>query len=320
MHGFLDAFHGGFLKSGHIGWQDSTAREWSRVVQENVCAVDWSRLATYEYALTALSHTRKVGEHIAEFVNVLVANGADIGQISIAGHSLGAQIAGYAGANLNGKIKAIYGLDPAGPAFYMAGPSRRLDPSDAKYVQCIHTARLTFGVNSNCGHADFYPNVGFMMPGCLGGVCSHLYAVRIFRSSLEPTHNFVGSHCAGDIEARWKRNDCSTTRESMGIRNKGVKGQFYLETTANEPYCKDCPAKRIDVPARATNAERKRSDNKSSAPGQIATQRKTRQIIPPITIPVTNTTGVLVPILSNVTKPITILPIDVSRGQSSAMA
>lgn len=55
------------------------------------------------------------------------------------GHSLGAQVAGYAGQKLDGKVGRITGLDPAGPMFEHLPPSVRLDPTDAQFVDVIHT-------------------------------------------------------------------------------------------------------------------------------------------------------------------------------------
>lgn len=243
IHGYIDSFHGGFRKTGFIGWQDTMARELAIRTQANVCAVDWSRLASYVYTIAALSHTHKVADHITEFIRVLEANGADIGQMTIFGHSLGAQTAAYVGANLAGKLKAIYGFDPAGPGFsfpFSTSPANVLDPTDAQYVQCIHTARMSFGINYNCGHADFYPNTGFKMPGCTLPICSHLYAVSIFRSSINPEHSFVGTHCDSDREAKKKGYQCSSIQESMGIYNKGIKGMFYMYTAPAEPYCLNC--------------------------------------------------------------------------------
>lgn len=245
VHGFLDAFHGGYLGSDHIGWMDTTGRKLANVTNSNVCAVDWSRLATYEYVITARSHTRKVSDHIVEFTNALAKNGAKISDMTLIGHSLGAQIAGLVGGSLGGELKAIYGLDPAGPAFtfpFDIGVARRLDKTDAQYVQCIHTARLTLGVNSNCGHGDFYPDSGFRMPGCFGPICSHLRVVMLFRSSLDRKNAFVGTHCNSDISARFHRYECSANQDSMGIYNHKGNGQYYLYTTQSEPFCYDCAA------------------------------------------------------------------------------
>lgn len=41
----------------------------------------------------------------------------------------------------------------------------KLDPSDADFVDVIHTNALLQGKIERCGHADFYMNGGVMQPG-----------------------------------------------------------------------------------------------------------------------------------------------------------
>lgn len=55
------------------------------------------------------------------------------------GHSLGAHTAGYAGEKLAGNIGRITGLDPAEPYFQGMPSHLRLDYTDAKLVDVIHT-------------------------------------------------------------------------------------------------------------------------------------------------------------------------------------
>ena len=60
-------------------------------------------------------------------------------------------------------------LDPAGPDFYKSETPDRLDPSDAQFVDVIHTDvadRLHegFGHRDALGHVDFYPNGGSAQP------------------------------------------------------------------------------------------------------------------------------------------------------------
>ena len=70
-------------------------------------------------------------------------HGARIEDFHIIGHSLGAQIAGYAGERIqkltNRKIGRISGLDPASPLFEDMPTFVRLDPSDAIFVDVIHS-------------------------------------------------------------------------------------------------------------------------------------------------------------------------------------
>lgn len=58
-------------------------------------------------------------------------------------------------------------MDPAGPLFFFKPTDKRLDPSDAEFVEVIHSNRFVFGYGTSLGHADFYPNGGGpMQPGC----------------------------------------------------------------------------------------------------------------------------------------------------------
>ena len=96
-------------------------------------------------------------------------------------------------------MSRITGLDPAGFLFHNVPHNARLDPSDALFVDVIHSAGLWIGMDEavsllqilkhtssyllkyfffQVGHVDFYPNQGHHpQPGCeeegLGLDCSH---------------------------------------------------------------------------------------------------------------------------------------------------
>ena len=87
-----------------------------------------------------------VGAMIAHFIERL-NNMTDSSpkDIELIGHSLGAHIAGYAGAKFTEpKIAKILGLDPAGPGFQTDQANFRLDRSDADLVVIVHTDAGTF--------------------------------------------------------------------------------------------------------------------------------------------------------------------------------
>lgn len=90
--------------------------------------------------------------------------------VHLLGHSLGAHVAGFVGYKFIGKIGRITGMDPARPDFevpILRESKDRLDPSDAVFVDVIHTCAGTVGFVRPIGHADFYPNGGsFRQPGC----------------------------------------------------------------------------------------------------------------------------------------------------------
>lgn len=64
------------------------------------------------------------------------------------------------------------GLDPASPGFDFDHAAARLDPSDAMFVDVIHSdvrngaIDSSLGLQRPCGHVDFYPNGGNQQPGC----------------------------------------------------------------------------------------------------------------------------------------------------------
>ncbi|KAK7052800.1 hypothetical protein SK128_022400 [Halocaridina rubra] len=161
----------------------------------NVITVNWEGGSRTDY-LQAAVNARVVGLEIAylmEWLKDTLSYSAS--NFHLIGHSLGAHIAGYAGERtpdvqrISGldpeytlvqgyagertpDLQRISGLDPAEPLFKGLPPSVRLDPTDANFVDVIHTDSdsiylLGLGMEQAVGHVDFYPNNGRRQPGCL---------------------------------------------------------------------------------------------------------------------------------------------------------
>lgn len=63
---------------------------------------------------------------------------------------------------------SIAGLDPALPLYTFQSKNQRLCPSDAAFVDVIHTDGGVLGLPFPMGHADFFPNGGVgLQPGCV---------------------------------------------------------------------------------------------------------------------------------------------------------
>lgn len=130
-----------------------------------MCVVDWGNLSQNDYKSASMS-IFDVGLTVAGIIIALEEmrpKHFNRRNITLAGYSLGAHAAGYAGAVLDGKVEQIIGLDPAGPLFTLpaaVAPKYRLDQTDAQFVQVLHTSGGTLGTSLKCGHADFYPNGG----------------------------------------------------------------------------------------------------------------------------------------------------------------
>ncbi|XP_072302317.1 lipase member H-like [Eucyclogobius newberryi] len=159
----------------------------------NVIVVDWNRGAANINYVKAKENTLKVGENLTALVKVMQNNGVSLESIHLIGISLGAHIAGFTGAKLNGSIGRITALDPAGPLFTGGSPEERLDPSDAQFVDVLHTDIDALGFRQAIGHIDFYANGGTDQPGCpltiFAGTayfkCDHQRSVYLYLESLK---------------------------------------------------------------------------------------------------------------------------------------
>lgn len=61
------------------------------------------------------------------------------------------------------------GLDPAMPLFLISEPKYKLDHTDAKFVDVLHTNGFNMGMYGKMGDVDFYANGGVSQPGCERG-------------------------------------------------------------------------------------------------------------------------------------------------------
>lgn len=129
----------------------------------NVVVVDWGRGANTINYISARNRVNEVGPLLARFIDFLHQNGFILffSRLHIAGHSLGAHIAGIAGKRVTrGRVEVIVGLDPAGPLFDFNNAATRFASTDALYTEGIRTNAGTLGFDRPLAMADFYPNWG----------------------------------------------------------------------------------------------------------------------------------------------------------------
>ena len=178
------------------------------------------------------------------------------------GFSLGAHVAGFTGMEIQ-NISRITGLDPASPLFEGYPARVRLDPTDASFVDVIHSNGDSFirgglGSYAPMGHVDFYPNGGRVQVGCnsvlMGAItdiiygkwnslCNHRRAFRFFIDSVVRTCTFRAFTCSSYEE--YVKGNCfscgedNTQCSNMGYFAYGSKGRgnMYLVTRDKEPFC-----------------------------------------------------------------------------------
>ncbi|XP_053530736.1 lipase member H isoform X4 [Ictalurus punctatus] len=236
-------------------WINHITRLLAEQADMNVLVVDWNRGAANLNYFTAVANTRRTATNITAFIRRMTDEGACLDSIHLIGVSLGAHVAGFIGAMLGGQVGRITGLDPAGPMFAGVPPEERLDPTDAQFVDVLHTDMNSFGLQGANGHIDFYANGGLDQPGCpktiFSGksyfVCDHQRSVFLYLCSLNRTcrltafpcstyTDFINGQCSR-CEA-FKPASCPVLGFSSRIRLEPVEGQT-VETRTDESLLLD---------------------------------------------------------------------------------
>ncbi|XP_006778803.1 PREDICTED: pancreatic lipase-related protein 3 [Myotis davidii] len=253
-------------------WQQAICNVLLKAEDVNCINVDWIN-GSLEY-IHAVNNLRVAGAEVAYFIDVLMKQfGYPPSKVHLIGHSLGAHLAGEAGARTPG-LGRITGLDPAGPCFHDTPNQVRLDPSDAGFVDVIHTnaARFLFefgaGTINACGHLDFYPNGGKHMPGCEDLItpllkfdfnaykeemasffdCNHARSHRFYAESILNPHAFIAYPCrsyesfkAGNC-FHCPKEGCPTMghfADKFHLKNKKPNRPYYfLNTGALSPFAR----------------------------------------------------------------------------------
>ncbi|XP_031553932.1 inactive pancreatic lipase-related protein 1-like [Actinia tenebrosa] len=251
--------HGWTEKVDKSEWLQSITPALLALNDKNIIIVEWEEGAA-EFYTQAAGNTRLVGAQVAEMIKFINhQTGNSPASFYVIGFSLGAHVAGYAGRRIQqpAKIGRITGLDPASVFFIDTDPAVRLDPTDAAFVDVIHTSIGSLGTSTVSGHIDFYPNAGTRQRGCeiprvgiTTSVCSHVRAPKLLIESITSQCPFRAYPCAGGWN-EFTRGNCQTCPSSgcpeMGfkaINSKGkASGKYYLFTNDEEPF--SCGIRRI---------------------------------------------------------------------------
>lgn len=203
----------------------------------NVFVVEWKQCANSTSYKEVRDRLERVGTVVAAFIDVVEELFKDqLTKTELIGHSFGAHVAGFTAKQLmNGMVSAIMGLDPAGPLFDLLNPNERLDLSDAKYVEIIHTDSTGIGFPQPIGHVDHYPNYGSNQPGCSTTICNHVRAIDYFADSI--TRKIESIVCSGYVDIL--RKDChhGSLRARVGgepLSRMNPTGVFYYKTNSTD--------------------------------------------------------------------------------------
>lgn len=216
----------GFLQSGNAKWVEKMINS---ILDQDAdgtatcIVIDWGGGSSPPYN-QASANIRLVGAIAANVIHMIKEELGliNLDNVHMIGHSLGAHLSGYTGYYLQKdfglKLGRITGMDPAELAFTETNPIVRLDTTDAKFVDVIHSDATPFvpkiglGLYEPIGHLDFYPNGGFDQPGCDQSFwkrkdgsfissmyqffsCSHVRSVSFFIESIQSKCPYTAIVC-----------------------------------------------------------------------------------------------------------------------------
>ncbi|KAB7498880.1 Pancreatic lipase-related protein 2 [Armadillidium nasatum] len=259
---------------------DSGSRIWLQLyynMEITMCLrVDWGK-GSLTLPDQALANTKVVGEEIAYFVNTLKGElNVNVSKCHCIGHSMGGYVCGFAGQGID-KLGRITALDPAPKEFFEVENNEKLDPSDAEFVDAIHTGFSllnilpSIAVPQPVGHLDFYVNEGHYQTGCYLSLtsllnptnnleedlidlvsnevtCGHLRPITYYiESILNPSCQWVSYECSSFEQfQKGECSSCGTDSSNCGLlgpraieyTDKSRENVvLFIKTAAKSPFC-----------------------------------------------------------------------------------
>lgn len=213
----------------------------------NIVVVDFAQDLLQLY--TAVRHHVTVqGYFISKILAALEQHGIAPQNVTLAGHSVGANIAAL-GAKIfaeqhsgNGAERHVGQMIAIDPALMCRDADIFVNSNISTRVVVIHGEGDKFGVRDRLGTIDIYPNgIGYFprkkqQPGCSSSVCSHLYPFLLFMESLIEGVMIPAVKCNSWLEFR--KNTCdSTNKVVIGLKYpKEASGVYFCMTQPNPPF------------------------------------------------------------------------------------
>ncbi|CAH2037119.1 unnamed protein product, partial [Iphiclides podalirius] len=193
----------------------------------------------------SVMYTYHLGIALGKLLADIHNKGFPSNKIHCIGHSLGAQMLGYAGTVYTSitsqKIWRITGIDPAGPCFSNSFIEDQIRSGVANYVEVYHCNGGELGTTSVLADTDFFVNNGRKQPGCHEGLipgygaseaakCSHKACVRLWAETVRHPGWYTAWRC--DSYKMFSKGKCARNDVTVaGYTNPGnATGAFYADT------------------------------------------------------------------------------------------
>ncbi|EDV92569.1 GH18764 [Drosophila grimshawi] len=220
----------------------------------NVIIIDWSRQSLDLNYARVSKQLPSIAASVAKFLRFLHDNtGVPYEHIYLVGHSAGSHLAGLIGKRFGAsRLGAIFALDPAGLTQLELGPTDRLSPTDALYVESIHTdLKLLGNPHGNAlSQAAIFVNWGRGQPQCpnatateLDVACDHFSSTFYFAQSVRRPQLFGVLRCSSLTSALTATCRCSNNALTCaadgymgGEPAVPKRGIYYLSTQRQPPF------------------------------------------------------------------------------------
>ncbi|XP_053930030.1 lipase member H isoform X5 [Cuculus canorus] len=222
--------HGYRLTGSAPVWIPDLVQRLLSVEDMNIIVVDWNQGATTLIYSHASGNCKRVAEVLKKLIDEMLVDGASLDSLHMIGVSLGAHISGFVGQMFDGALGRITGLDPAGPLYRGKPPSERLDPTDAQFVDVIH---------SDTDGLQYFK-------------CDHQRSVLLFMSSLKQSCNITAYPCSS--YRSYRHGKCTSCEpfwplpcpvlgyyayewKSYLTQQSHLGSSMFFNTADKEPFC-----------------------------------------------------------------------------------
>ncbi|CAK1596541.1 unnamed protein product [Parnassius mnemosyne] len=204
------------------------------------------RKDTYE---RSVMYAYSLGKALGKLLADIHGKGYPSSKIHCIGHSLGAQMLGYAGTTYinktSEKIWRITGIDPAGPCFSNSFIEDQIRSGVAEYVEVYHCNAGGLGTTAVLADIDIFLNKGRKQPDCHEGYipaygesqaakCSHKACVKYWAETVHHPGWYLAWACNSYKD--FSKGKCAANEVTIaGYSNPGnATGVFYVSTDAYE--------------------------------------------------------------------------------------
>ncbi|XP_062132030.1 pancreatic triacylglycerol lipase [Drosophila sulfurigaster albostrigata] len=215
----------------------------------NILVVDYEKLSPEPCYTESSYNIHIVAGCLAQLLATLLSLGLlEANQLHLIGLGLGAHAAAFTSNILertHSKVSHITALNPSKALFLTPDVKQRIDPSDAEFVDVIHTDVMVLGLMQPVGHVDFYPNKGVVQPNCgdpkdiKSNYCYHHRSVEYYAESIFSPTKFWAFRCKdlyGFIVGECQPNDDLV---ELGYNTpRTARGNYFLGTNDYPPYAR----------------------------------------------------------------------------------